>query len=125
MLGLEGGGLEADESIEGHHDDQAALLRQRGLHAALSTPRLLLVIDQHAVAGEPAIGDESEMARLSLRAEQCRIEGTWQEHAGLRKFRETPWNGACFLHLELTVVRAAHGMGKWSMAHRSCWKVHE
>ena len=49
---------------------------------------------------------------------------TWQEHAGLREYREAPWNGACFFHLELTVVCAAHGMGKWSMAHRSCWKVH-
>ena len=48
----------------------------------------------------------------------------WQEHAGLREYREAPWNGACFFQLELTVVRAAHGMGKGYMAHRSCWKDH-
>ena len=34
----------------------------------------------------------------------------WQEHTGLREFRETPWNGAYFLHLELAVVHAAHRM---------------
>ena len=49
---------------------------------------------------------------------------TWQEHAGLREYREAPWNDAYFFHLELMVVRAAHGMGKWSMVHRSCWEVH-
>ena len=49
---------------------------------------------------------------------------TWQEHAGLREYREAPWNGACFFHLELMVVRAAHGMGNGCMAHRSCWEVH-
>ena len=48
----------------------------------------------------------------------------WQEHAGLREYRELPWNDAYFFQLELTVVRAAHGMGKECMAHRSCLKVH-
>jgi len=48
----------------------------------------------------------------------------WQEHAGLREYPELPWNGAYFFQLELMVVRAAHGMGNWSMAHKSCWEVH-
>ena len=55
--------------IEGHHHDQATHLRQRGLHDAQSTTRLLLVIDHHDTAEEPVIGDECEMARLSLRVE--------------------------------------------------------
>ena len=49
---------------------------------------------------------------------------TWQEHAGLREYREAPWNGAWFFHLELMVVRAAHGIGNGCTAHRSCWEVH-
>ena len=48
----------------------------------------------------------------------------WQEHAGLREYREAPWNGAWFFHLELMVVRAAHGMGKGCMAHTSWRKDH-
>ena len=44
-------------------------LRQRVLHDAQSTARLLLVIDKHDTAEEPATGDECEMARLSLREE--------------------------------------------------------
>ena len=125
MLGLEGGGLEADESSL----KVITTIRRRSsvsVSFTMGSPQYGHFLSSISMlpSKEPAIGDECEMARLSLRAEQCRIEGTWQEHAGLRKFRETPWNGACFLHLELTVVRAAHGMGKWSMAHRSCWKVH-
>ena len=49
---------------------------------------------------------------------------TWQEHAGLRWYPESPWNGACFFHLELAVVHATYGMGKGCMVHRSGWKVH-
>ena len=44
--------------IEGHHQDHATRLRQRVLHDAQSTARLLLVIDHHDTAEEPVIGDE-------------------------------------------------------------------
>ena len=70
MLGLEDGGLEADEaSLKVNHDDSATLLPQRVLHDGHSTARFLLVISHHAAAGEPVIGDECEMTRLSLRVE--------------------------------------------------------
>ena len=49
---------------------------------------------------------------------------TWQEHAGLREYPESPWNGAYFFQLELAVVHATYGMGKGYMAHKSCWEVH-
>ena len=74
MLGLEGGGLEAVDGrgvvIEGHHDDQATLLPQHVLHDGHSIIWPLLVVDHHVASGKTVIGDECEMARLSLRAEQ-------------------------------------------------------
>ena len=69
-LGLEGEGLEADESSL----KVITMIRRRASVSVAftmqSTTRLLLVIDHHAAAGEPAIGVECEMARLSLRAVQ-------------------------------------------------------
>ena len=76
MLGLEGGGLKADESLK-----VITMIRRRTSVSVSCT----MGSQQHGfflssitmlASIEPAIGDECEMARLSLRAEQCRIEGT-------------------------------------------------
>ena len=77
MLGLEGGGLEADESslkvitmIRRRTSVSVSFTMDSQQHGFfLSSITILASI-------EPAIGDECEMTRLSLRAEQCRIEGT-------------------------------------------------
>ena len=66
MLGLEGGGLEADESSL-----KVITMITRRVSVSMS---FTMHTQQHgsflsSAAKEPAIGEECEMARLSLRAE--------------------------------------------------------